>query len=137
MQVTFDQANQYIESYVNLQTQLTEPSRLDGLEQNVLNYYNSNLTSFVFTRDKINQLLNDSDANALRIYYGAQSNGFATLVLVGCKKDGVNFQNVFPALAVSSGVGAAEETPVTPPHIVGPGPKRKPDIRNDDFSGNY
>jgi hypothetical protein len=77
----------YIKEYIRLQNKLLQlEDFLQSSDANMKSYHSSGLISFIFTKERIDALFQyQNDANALRIYYGAHSNGDPTLVLVPCQ----------------------------------------------------
>ncbi len=76
----------YIKEYLRLKNELLQLQELmQSSNDKLKKYYSSEQNSFIFTKDRIDAMfLYGNDANALRIYYGAHSNGEPTLVLVPC-----------------------------------------------------
>jgi hypothetical protein len=81
----------YIKEYLRLQEELLQLQDLmQSSSENLKNYHQSGLISFIFTKERIDTLFqNSNDSNALRIYYGAHTDGEPTLVLVPCQVSSV------------------------------------------------
>lgn len=77
----------YIKEYLHLKNELLKLQELvQSSNEKLKKYYISEQNSFIFTKDRIDAMFQyGNDANALRIYYGAHSNGEPTLVLVPCQ----------------------------------------------------
>jgi hypothetical protein len=87
MPIPKSEGEAYIKEYIRLQNELLQLEDLiQSSDENMKKYHSSELISFIFKKDRIDAMFQyDNDANALRIYYGAHSNGDPTLVLVPCQ----------------------------------------------------
>lgn len=87
MPIQKSEGESYIKEYLRLQEELMQLQNLmQSASIKLKNYHQSGLISFIFTKDRIDTLFQNSiDSNALRIYYGAHNDGEPTLVLVPCQ----------------------------------------------------
>jgi hypothetical protein len=84
MSIPKEEAESYIRNYMALQDSLRASNGLEQVENpEARAYYNTDYISFVFEKNRIDALFaSHPEADALRIYYAAHSNGDPTLVLV-------------------------------------------------------
>lgn len=87
MPIQKSEGESYIKEYLRLQEELMQLQDLmQSFSNELKNYHQSGLISFIFTKDRIDELFQTSNgADALRIYYGAYTDGEPTLVLVPCR----------------------------------------------------
>lgn len=95
--VSKTQGEAFIKEYIRLHNELLKMKELmDSPDSNLKNYETHGFISFIFKKQRIDELFQDqTDANALRIYYGAHHDGEPTLVIVPCmvSSDGKQAQN--------------------------------------------
>ena len=109
MAISKTDAEAYIKKFLAIQDELFDSGVLDQLSDHTTKaHYQSELISFVFRKDRIDELFqNNNDANALRIYYGAHDNGEPTIVLVPCEVSEDNKS----ASNITSPVDSADQQP--------------------------
>ena len=83
MSIPKAEAEEFIGRYIAIHDELVSSGVLSNITNPVVkDYYSSGLISFIFTKDRIDALFQGTTANALRIYYGAHSDGHPTMVIV-------------------------------------------------------
>ncbi len=84
IKIPVEEANKEISDFMNFPKELKEKS--NTLSAKAKEYYNSEIGSYIFEKDKVLELFNiDANVNGLRVYYGFNSKNMPTLVLVACQ----------------------------------------------------
>ena len=76
-------ANEEIKRFLEIREEF-DKLNLDPLPDRARYYIESNILSFVFYKDQLDNLYNAVDANAFRIYFGANAAGGPTLIIFPC-----------------------------------------------------
>ena len=78
-------ANNEIKKYLEIKEEYDTQKGNIQFSESTANYFNSPILSFAFYKDQLDSLFNSvEDANAFRIYFGADSSGVPTLVIYPC-----------------------------------------------------
>lgn len=89
MLISLQEADNYVRQHLairNEQAQQHDPATLQTVAAQ--NFFSSPEISFVFERAAVENLLQQSNANGLRFYLGAEpESGFPTLLIVPCQTD--------------------------------------------------
>lgn len=89
MQISIDEANQFISSFLSVKSEQSQQSYMNMLSgQKSRNYVAAEHISYVFDREALTSLCDAVSANAMRIYIGADpESGEPTLLVVPCAYD--------------------------------------------------
>ena len=114
--ISIEEANGYVRRCLSYKE--SYQSSLEGPEEDYNfeeRYFASPLISFVFNKQEIDAMFANTDADSLRVYYGARTTGEPTIVLVAAKVINPSVENTL--------VNGAIETPIPPTQGRGGGGK--------------
>ncbi len=86
MGISKSAADSFVNEYLQILSVLGNPEGSSETQNaKAQRYFSSGLISFIFSKERIDALFAaNTQANALRIYYGAHTDGEPTLVLITC-----------------------------------------------------
>ena len=85
--ITVEEANEMIQKFLDIQSQLMDPKIFNSLPQDVRDYFAERIISFVFYKDQLEAYFKNVDANAIRFYYGGHKDSRPTIVVCACQID--------------------------------------------------
>ena len=87
-EISREDANIEVRKFMEIRDEIRDSGLANQLSPAAQSYLNSPSLSFAFYKDQLDAMFNQVQANAIRVYFAADSNGKPTLVIIPCDISG-------------------------------------------------